>query len=85
MRKADWGFLAYGGCQRGGTRSQSASATAKKLKNAGCQRFWHDYYDAQRRYYRSLEHLDGSPITRHGQQIMAARGWLPARPFSSLR
>jgi hypothetical protein len=34
------------------------------------QHFWHDYYDAQRRYFKSLSHLDWVAYYKnHGYQI----------------
>ena len=34
------------------------------------QHFWHDYYDALRRYYRSMEHIDWVAYYKnHGYQI----------------
>ena len=66
---ASWGSLGYGGYQPWwnvfAKRNRCMSQEEERL-----QRFWHDYYDAQRRYYRSLEHLDWVTYYKnHGQQI----------------
>jgi hypothetical protein len=68
--KADWGFLAYGGCQPWWNPFGIGKRHGQKVEERRLQRFWHDYYDAQRRYYRSLEHLDWVTYYKnHGQQI----------------
>jgi hypothetical protein len=39
------------------------------------QRFWHDYYDALRRYYGMLDHMDWvSYYKNHGYQINSGCG-----------
>jgi len=68
--KADWGFLAYGGCQPWWNPFGIGKRHGHNVEERRLQRFWHDYYDAQRRYYRSLEHLDWVTYYKnHGQQI----------------
>lgn len=68
--KADWGFLAYGGCQPWWNPFGIGKRHGQNVEERRLQRFWHDYYDAQRRYYRSLEHLDWVTYYKnHGQQI----------------
>ena len=68
--KADWGTMSYGGFQPwwnplGIGKRHGLSPEERRL-----QRFWHDYYDAQRRYYKSLEHLDWvSYYKNHGQLV----------------
>ena len=68
--RADWGSLKYGGFQPwwnplGIGHRHSMSPEERRL-----QRFWHDYYDAQRRYYKSLEHLDWVTYYKnHGQLV----------------
>jgi hypothetical protein len=67
--RADWGPLHYGGYQPWwnifAKRNRYCSAEEERL-----QRFWHDYYDALRRYYESLDHIDWvSYYKNHGYQI----------------
>ncbi len=56
-RASDWGSLHYGGWQPWWNifahRNHCMSPEEERL-----QRFWHDYYDALRRYYGMLDHMD---------------------------
>jgi hypothetical protein len=68
--KADWGSLTYGGFQPWWNVLGIGKRHGQSPEERRLQRFWHDYYDAQRRYYKSLEHLDWvSYYKNHGQQI----------------
>src|SRR4051812_21898861 len=55
--RADFGSLHYGGYQPWwnifAKRNHCMSAEEERL-----QRFWHDYYDAMRRYYGMLDSMD---------------------------
>ena len=67
--KADWGSLHYGGYQPWWNifahRNRNMSCEEERL-----QRFWHDYYDAMRRYYGALDHIDWVAYYKnHGYQI----------------
>lgn len=69
--RASWAALHYGGYQ------PWWNIFAKKNKCLTCeeerlQRFWHDYYDALRRYYGLLDHIDWVAYYKnHGYQINA--------------
>ncbi len=68
---ASWGSLGYGGYQPWwnifAKRNRCMSAEEERL-----QRFWHDYYDALRRYYAMLDRIDWvSYYKNHGYQINA--------------
>src|SRR2546426_9023371 len=72
--RADWGSLHYGGYQPWwnifAKRNRCMSAEEERL-----QRFWHDYYDALRRYYGALDHIDWVAYYKnHGYQINAGCG-----------
>lgn len=67
--RADWGSASYGGYQPWwnifAKRNCYMSAEEERL-----QRFWHDYYDALRRYYGMLDHIDWVAYYKnHGYQI----------------
>ncbi|MBI3410776.1 MAG: hypothetical protein HY040_20765 [Planctomycetes bacterium] len=66
--QAGWGSLTYGGYQPWWNvfaRRNHCSAEEQRL-----QRFWHDYYDALRRYYGALDHMDWVAYYKnHGYQI----------------
>ena len=67
--RSDWGSSQYGGYQPWwnvfAKRNPYMSIEEERL-----QRFWHDYYDALRRYYDSLDHIDWvSYYKNHGYQI----------------
>jgi hypothetical protein len=69
VARADTGSLHYGGYQPWwnifAKRNHYMSAEEERL-----QRFWHDYYDALRRYYSSLDHIDWVAYYKnHGYQI----------------
>ena len=71
---AAWGSLTYGGYQPWwnifAKRNRYMSIEEERL-----QRFWHDYYDALRRYYGSLDNIDWvSYYKNHGYQINAGCG-----------
>jgi hypothetical protein len=71
--QASWGSLGYGGYQPWwnvfAKRNRCMSQEEERL-----QRFWHDYYDALRHYYASLDHIDWvSYYKNHGYQINAAQ------------
>ena len=72
--RADWGSAGYGGYQPWWNvfahRNHHMSAEEERL-----QRFWHDYYDALRRYYGNLDNIDWvSYYKNHGYQINAGCG-----------
>ena len=67
--RADWGSLHYGGYQPWwnifAKRNPYMSVEEERL-----QRFWHDYYDALRRYYGMLDRIDWVAYYKnHGYQI----------------
>ena len=69
--KAEWGGAHYGGHQPWWNifahRNKCLSPEEQRL-----QRFWHDYYDALRCYYDSLDNIDWvSYYKNHGYQINA--------------
>jgi hypothetical protein len=75
VARADFGSLHYGGYQPWwnifAKRNRYMSAEEERL-----QRFWHDYYDALRRYYTSLDHIDWvSYYKNHGYQINTGCGY----------
>ena len=72
--RADWGSCHYGGYQPWwnifAKRNPYMSVEEERL-----QRFWHDYYDALRRYYGMLDRMDWvSYYKNHGYQINAGCG-----------
>jgi hypothetical protein len=72
--RADWNSLHYGGYQPWwnifAKRNRSMSAEEERL-----QRFWHDYYDAMRRDYQSLDRIDWVAYYKnHGYQINGGFG-----------
>jgi hypothetical protein len=67
--RADWAGMHYGGYQPWwnifAKRHRHMSVEEERL-----QRFWHDYYDALRCYYDSLDNIDWvSYYKNHGYQI----------------
>ena len=73
-RADGWGSLHYGGYQPWwnifAKRNCYMSAEEERL-----QRFWHDYYDALRRYYGSLDRIDWVAYYKnHGYQINTGMG-----------
>ena len=75
--RADWGSLHYGGYQPWwnifAKRNHYMSAEEERL-----QRFWHDYYDALRRYYGMLDRIDWVAYYKnHGYQINSGYGGGP--------
>ena len=67
--RAEWGSLHYGGHQPWWNvfahRNRHMSLEEQRL-----QRFWHDYYDALKRYYGALDNIDWvSYYKNHGYQI----------------
>ena len=74
VARADVHDLCYGGYQPWwnilAKRNHCMSAEEKRL-----QRFWHDYYDALRRYYQALDHIDWVAYYKnHGYQINGGGG-----------
>jgi hypothetical protein len=72
--QASWGSLHYGGYQPWWNifahRNHCLSAEEQRL-----QRFWHDYYDALKRYYGALDHIDWVAYYKnHGYQINTGMG-----------
>jgi len=64
-----WGSASYGGYQPWWNifahRNHCMTCEEERL-----QRFWHDYYDALRRYYGMLDHMDWVAYYKnHGYQI----------------
>ena len=77
MARAGWGSLTYSGYQPWWNicahRPKCTTCEEERL-----QHFWHDYYDALRRYYRSMEHIDWVAYYKnHGYQINQGCGYGP--------
>jgi hypothetical protein len=73
--KAGWGSLSYGGYQPWWNILGIGKRHGQSPEERRLQRFWHDYYDAQRRYYKSLEHLDWVAYYKnHGQMLNGYAG-----------
>ena len=77
VARADAASLHYGGYQPWwnifAKRNRCMTAEEERL-----QRFWHDYYDALRHYYQSLDHIDWVAYYKnHGYQINAGCGYGP--------
>jgi hypothetical protein len=71
--RADWGSLGYGGYQP--WWNIFAHRPCLTCEEQRLQRFWHDYYDALRRYYGALDHIDWVAYYKnHGYQINAGCG-----------
>src|SRR5437016_772081 len=67
---AAWGSLGYGGYQP--WWNIFARRPCLTCEEERLQRFWHDYYDALRRYYGALDHIDWVAYYKnHGYQINA--------------
>jgi len=72
--QASWGYLCYSGYQ------PCCNIFAKRYKcltpeEERLQKFWHDYYDALKAYYKGLEHIDWVAYYKnHGYQINAGCG-----------
>jgi hypothetical protein len=69
VARAGWGSLHYGGYQPWWNifahRNYCMTCEEERL-----QRFWHDYYDALRRYYDLLDNIDWVAYYKnHGYQI----------------
>jgi hypothetical protein len=74
-RASDWGSMHYGGYQPWWNifahRNKCLSPEEERL-----QRFWHDYYDALRRYYGMLDRIDWVAYYKnHGYQINSGCGY----------
>jgi hypothetical protein len=68
--RADWGSCGYGGYQP--WWNIFAHRPCLSCEEERLQRFWHDYYDALRRYYGALDHIDWVAYYKnHGYQINA--------------
>jgi hypothetical protein len=71
--RADWGSCTYGGYQP--WWNIFAHRPCLTPEEQRLQRFWHDYYDALRRYYGALDHIDWVAYYKnHGYQINAGCG-----------
>jgi hypothetical protein len=71
--RADWGSATYGGYQP--WWNIFAHRPCLTCEEQRLQRFWHDYYDALRRYYGALDHIDWVAYYKnHGYQINAGCG-----------
>lgn len=73
--QAGWGTLHYGGYQPWWNifahRNRHMSIEEERL-----QRFWHDYYDALKRYYGALDNIDWVAYYKnHGYQINTNCGY----------
>jgi len=71
MARATWGPCTYSGYQPWWNifahRPKCTTCEEERL-----QHFWRDYYDALRRYYRCMEHIDWVAYYKnHGYQINA--------------
>src|SRR5262249_45390163 len=67
------GSLCYGGYQP--WWNPFAHRNCMTAEEVRLQRFWHDYYDALRRYYGALDHIDWVAYYKnHGYQINAGYG-----------
>lgn len=74
---ASWGHLSYSGYQPWwnifAKRYKCLTPEEERL-----QKFWHDYYDALRRFYKSLDKIDWVAYYKnHGYQINAGAGYGP--------
>lgn len=68
--RADWQSLSYGGHQPLWNPMHYFNNCHLNCEERKLQRFWHDYYNAQRRYYHSLSHLDWLTYYKnHGQCV----------------
>jgi hypothetical protein len=72
--RASWGYLCYSGYQPCwnifACRNKCMTCEEERL-----QKFWHDYYDALRNYYRSLDRIDWVAYYKnHGYQLNAGCG-----------
>lgn len=81
----DWGSARYGGYQPWwnifAKRNPYMSIEEERL-----QRFWHDYYDALRRYYGMLDRIDWVAYYKnHGYQINAGCGYGPGGGSSRIQ
>lgn len=75
VARAGWGSLHYGGWQPWWNifahKNACLSPEERRL-----QQFWHDYYDALRRYYALLDNIDWVAYYKnHGYQINAGCGY----------
>jgi hypothetical protein len=71
--RADWGSCHYGGYQP--WWNIFAHRPCLSCEEERLQRFWHDYYDALRRYYGMLDHMDWVAYYKnHGYQINSGCG-----------
>ena len=71
--RADWGSCGYGGYQP--WWNVFAHRPCLTCEEERLQRFWHDYYDALRRYYGALDHIDWVAYYKnHGYQINSGCG-----------
>src|SRR5207249_7478371 len=74
VARASWGSLSYSGYQPWynvfAKRNKCMTPEEERL-----QKFWHDYYDAMKRYYGALDHIDWVAYYKnHGYQINAGMG-----------
>src|SRR3712207_7576467 len=81
----DWHSCKYGGYQPWWNifckRNHCMSAEEERL-----QRFWHDYYDALRRYYGMLDRIDWVAYYKnHGYQINAGCGGFGCGPCGGVQ
>ena len=73
--RADWGTFRYGGQQPWWNPLGWVNRHRLTPEEQRLQRFWHDYYDAQIRYYKSLEHVDWVAYHKnHGYRINGGGG-----------
>src|SRR5262245_7063401 len=71
--QAGWGSCTYGGYQPWWNIFAPRNHCSKEEQRL--QRFWHDYYDALRRYYGALDHIDWVAYYKnHGYQINGGCG-----------
>jgi hypothetical protein len=69
---AGFGSLGYGGYQPCWNPCGWGKNKCKTPEERRLEQFWHDYYDALRRYYCALDHIDWVAYYKnHGYQINA--------------
>lgn len=78
--KADWRSLCYGGHQAWWNPLHYVNNCGMNCEERKLQRFWHDYYNAQRRYYHNLSHLDWLTYYKNHGQCISGGGGYPGGP-----
>ncbi len=75
VARADWGTMCYSGYQPWWNVLAHHNNKCKTCEEKKLERFWHDYYDALRKYYKAQEHIDWVTYYKnHGYQLNAGCG-----------